>query len=126
MKPFNLQEAIAGKPIQTRDGRVLKFVAHVPEASVGSKVVIMNFQGYIGAYPENGKSSLDEEEWDNDIVMAPVIKTYYVNIFKGNYSNIVVSSSPLEDEEEVQWNKDKYLQMNNVKFITTLTFDIEE
>jgi hypothetical protein len=125
MKTFNLQEAIAGKPIQTRDGRVLKFVAHVPEAGEGYEVVVMKGDGYVGCWCEDGRY-LKEEETDSDIVMAPVIKKYYVNIFKGNYSGIVVSSSPLEDEEEVQWNKDEYLQMNNVRFITTLTFDIEE
>lgn len=56
MKPFNLQEAIAGKPIQTRDGCVLKFVAYVPEAREGYKVVILLGDGYIGCWRENGQT----------------------------------------------------------------------
>jgi hypothetical protein len=122
MKPFNLQEAIAGKPIQTRDGRVLKFVAHVPEAYEGSRVVVVNFKGHIWSYPDTGQNY--EEEGDNDIVMAPVIKTYYVNVFKSNYSGALFTSHPLDNKTEVEGHKEEY--SNNSTFIETLSFDIEE
>jgi hypothetical protein len=123
MKPFNLQEAIAGKPIQTRDGRVLKFVAHVPEAGEMYKVVIMLGGGYIGCWREDGKY-LKDEEGDGDIVMVPVIKTYYVNVFRSNYSYAVFASQPLDNKTEVEGHKEEY--SNNSTFIETLSFDIEE
>jgi hypothetical protein len=123
MKPFNLQEAIAGKPIQTRDGRVLKFVAHVPEAGEMYKVVIMLGGGYIGCWREDGKY-LKDEEGDGDIVMVPVVKTYYLNVFKSNYSGAIFTSHPLDNKTEVEGNKEEY--SNNSTFIETLTFDIKE
>jgi hypothetical protein len=123
MKPFNLQEAIAGKPIQTRDGRVLKFVAHVPEAGEGYEVVVMKGDGYVGCWCEDGRY-LKEEETDSDIVMVTVIKTYYVNVFKSNYSGAIFTSHPLDNKIEVEGHKEEY--SNNSTFIKTLTFDIEE
>ena len=39
--PFNLEAAQAGAKLVTRDGREARFIAHVPEAKDGSRVVVM-------------------------------------------------------------------------------------
>ena len=40
-KPFNLELAIAGHPLTTRDGREAKFIAYVPEAGYSDKLVVL-------------------------------------------------------------------------------------
>jgi hypothetical protein len=119
MKPFNLQEAIAGKPIQTRDGRVLKFVAHVPEAREGYKVIIMKGDGYIGCWREDGKY-LKDEEGDGDIVMATVVKTYWGNVYKSESGELFFGI--LFDNEA-----DAMRYVDRVDgHIKTISFEIEE
>jgi hypothetical protein len=94
MKPFNLQAAINGEPIQTRDGWQLKFVAHVPEAYFkGNRVIVMNSVGNIFTYCDDGQFFEGECESVVDIVMATVIKTVYANVFKGKYFDVVFTSS---------------------------------
>lgn len=41
MKPFDLEAAKRGEPIQTRDGRPVKFIAHVPEAEEPLRVIVL-------------------------------------------------------------------------------------
>lgn len=41
MKPFDLEAAKRGEPIQTHDGRAVRFVGHVPEAREACRVVVL-------------------------------------------------------------------------------------
>ena len=41
MKPFDLEAAERGDPIQMEDGRKLEFVAYVPEARLEHRVVVL-------------------------------------------------------------------------------------
>lgn len=65
MKPFNLELAKAGKPIVTRDGRDAQFIAHVPEAYMDERVVVLLGQtielvSEDGMFhPTSGPSSID-------------------------------------------------------------------
>lgn len=40
-RPFDLEAAMRGEPIVTRDGRQARFIAHVPEAAQSGRVVAM-------------------------------------------------------------------------------------
>ena len=41
MKPFNLQEALAGKPVVTRDGKNVKQIVHFPSADEGYRIAAL-------------------------------------------------------------------------------------
>jgi hypothetical protein len=89
MKPFNLEEAKAGKPIQYRNGRKVTFIAHVPTAWVGSRVVCLGPGGEIILRPESGIYNTLSEQKGNyfiDLVMAPEKKTVWINLYKANVS----------------------------------------
>lgn len=68
LKEFNLEEAKAGAPIQTRDGRPAKFIAHVPEAVDDCKIVVLIegiIHGWLNVYEDgNNTSYLTKEEAD--------------------------------------------------------------
>lgn len=69
MKPFDLEAAERGDPIQMEDGRKLKFVAYVPEARPEHRVVVL--------YPTTGVvTSLRK----GDVFMAPQRRTVWVNL----------------------------------------------
>ncbi|MEI7534228.1 MAG: hypothetical protein WCK57_07635 [Verrucomicrobiae bacterium] len=71
MKPFNLEEAKAGKPICTRDGRYsVKFIAHVPAGILKQgETLIVAIDGYARHYEGNGSASC-KCEGCNDLFMG--------------------------------------------------------
>lgn len=80
MKPFDLEAAKRGKPIQTRDGRSVRFVGHVPEASENYRVVaFVAGETYVQLYADDGKYVLGVET-RHDLFMAT--RTVYVNLYR--------------------------------------------
>ncbi len=86
MKPFSLERAIAGDPIQTRDGRPAKFIAHVPEAGKASWTVISLIHGCIHTSQEDGLYG-DDSEHAADLFMAPVKQTRWLNLYSNGESS---------------------------------------
>lgn len=70
MKPFDLEAAKRGEPIVMRDGRKVKFVAYVPEASPDSKIIVVSDIGNVLIYREDGRVC-PYREYDSDLVMTP-------------------------------------------------------
>jgi hypothetical protein len=84
MKPFDLQRAIAGDPVVTRDGRRAKFVAHVPESKRGcTTIAFVEGDGAVRLYYDNGSFCYDNSISEHDLQMAPKKKTAYVNLWPG-------------------------------------------
>ena len=82
MKPFNLEEAKAGKPLITRDGRAAFITARVPEAEERSRLVVFvagnsspTFYSdggvYTGGWAGTGTAAAD-------LFMAPVKRVVWV------------------------------------------------
>lgn len=68
MKPFDLEAAMRGEPLVTRDGRKAKFVAYVQQ-SKGEKVIAL-IDGDVFMFFENGCYCREGEDSD-DLFMAP-------------------------------------------------------
>lgn len=82
LKPFDLEAAKAGAPLVTRDGRSARFVAHVPEAESGLRVLVY-VEGACGVseYSETGTARAQNRH--GDLSMAPKPKRKkYVNLYK--------------------------------------------
>lgn len=81
MKPFDLEAAKSGKPIVCRDGTPAKFIAHVPETSKDSRVIVL-IKRVIYAVDEGGKCVRMKNKTDPlDIFMAPIKHTYWINLY---------------------------------------------
>jgi len=84
MKPFNLEAAKAGKPLVTRDGRSVKYVLCVDEATCLDKLIVLLDRGgglnAILRYPTNGRYA----DSKYDLFMAPTKKTYWANVYRSN------------------------------------------
>ena len=53
-KPFNLQAAINGAKLVTRDGREAKFIAYVPEAKAKTSRLLALIEGLVFSFSEKG------------------------------------------------------------------------
>jgi hypothetical protein len=93
MRAFNLEEAKAGKPLVTRDGRDAKFIAHVPECIFNRRVLIhVDKCMMVYEFPETGLL-MDGLENSCDIFMKTVKKTVYANLWDVN-EKITVAKRP--------------------------------
>jgi hypothetical protein len=110
MKPFDLQAAIAGAPIQFNNGENLKFVAYVPEATFEDRFVFLDAVGNIRSWPDDNTS----------IFMTPVTKTYWVNVYAIK-SRLPCFGIPFDNEAEAIQDADY-----TVGYIKTISFIIEE
>jgi len=131
VKPFNLNETLAGRPVVTADGRKVLRVIHVPEADVSAKLiaVVKQLDGSIvslhyyedGRYYETLPSGLD-------LQMVSTKKTYYVNIYPGDFykgqklnglGNLSIgevhASKAIAENSARVWNA-----------MTTVSFEVEE
>lgn len=78
MRPFNLEAAKQGEPICTRKGVPAKFIAHIPEAIPGSRVIAL-VDGNVIFYHSNGRFMMSGED-GADLFMMPKTKVAWFNL----------------------------------------------
>lgn len=103
LKKFNLEDAKAGHPLVTRDGREAKFIAYVPEANQGFNLVVM-IDGCVHAFPESGRPKNE----DFHLFLAPLGMCEGKPVFAGdiicNQSDKEFVAQPIDyAPEDMQW-----------------------
>lgn len=112
MKEFNLQEAINGHPLVTRDGRKVEQFFYFDKSTDDMKAYAV-FDGAVHSFSDKGRFNVCES--DLDLFMAP--KTYYVNVYEDN--GIITLGPPRPSEDEA-----KEKATNVFQFIKTISFEL--
>jgi inorganic pyrophosphatase len=102
MKPFNLEEAISGKPLITRNGRkVLKF--HYFDLEGMDECIVAVIEGFksIYVFHKNGRYFKDEEDI-NDLCMAE--PETWINVYYSKTQDKIYNSVKYNSEEEAKEN----------------------
>lgn len=87
MKPFNLQEALAGKSVQTRDGRPVKIAGYNQEAKFCKLIGWINNE-IVCSWDDNGNYSSYTAS-TNDLFMIPEKREVWVCYWRhGNYTGV--------------------------------------
>ena len=83
LKPFNLEEAKAGKPVCTRDGRKARIICFDKKGAFPIVALVNDYneEEYIKSYDKFGKKIIGGET-SNDLMMLPEKKTGWININK--------------------------------------------
>ena len=92
MKPFNLEKALAGDPVVTRNGRPVTNIHRFNDLNHNRRLYGV-IDGKLCSFLENGRfSSYELSETDHDLFMAPKIvkKSGWVNIYPNNRTGIDV------------------------------------
>lgn len=102
-KPFDLEKALNGDPVVTREGRPVKeifFFMTIPEkkcpvaAAIGENIRV---------FTRNGFLAYDGRETDIDLLMAPVKHERWIAVFRnGKGAEPYVSAAVYASEKEVQ------------------------
>ncbi len=107
-KPFNLQDALAGNPVVTRDGRAVKIAGYNPDAGVGQ------YHQVIGWLDSKVKGFNESGSWngtmsDNDLFMAPETKDVWVILMQRSFGLLAVVRETKEEAEAFCSNVDEIL-----------------
>lgn len=109
MKPFNLEEAKAGKPVCTREGyaaRILCFDAENADYPIAALVKDSTGEEHAETYTKDGRYYSTGETRSQDLVMLPVQYTVWVNLYAkaGDIPTVGVS---YPTEEQARQGADK-------------------
>lgn len=122
--PFDLERALAGEEVITREGREAKFVYRSPLHERRSLLFIISpgtDAEYDQWYWPNGTVDDDDEIIEHDLFMKPKTRTCYANI-SGSLKNYNIISSHIFFIESQA--KERALVTKN--FIKTIEFEIYE
>lgn len=84
-RPFDLEAAMRGEPLVTRDGRSVKFVAYVPEATEYKVVAFLKGAPAVDTFTVNGRYCVGSrvDAGPRDLLMAPKPKrTVWLNFYE--------------------------------------------
>jgi hypothetical protein len=82
MKQFNLQDALAGKPVVTRDGRKVLRLFHVPEAKIYKVVALIAEENLVDEFMESGSYFENNKDPNkSDLFMASEKVQGFINIY---------------------------------------------
>lgn len=102
MKPFNLEEAKAGAPVITRDGRAVRIVCFDRACPHYPIVALIGGAGEedVQTFTNGGMYYADEDGGyaDCDLFMAPVQRTVWVNLYAGGLGGPFTSDTTYESE----------------------------
>jgi hypothetical protein len=104
LKPFDLEKALAGEPVVTRDGINVEEIFYFAKALHVRRKLCSIFGGRYYFYEENGKY-LQDQDYCLDLFMAPKKKKLYIAIKKIKDSDQPIthrSSSAYEEEWRVR------------------------
>lgn len=89
LKPFNLERALAGDPVVTRDGRPVKIAGHNPDANPRAAVcgwiseVVRQWDSKGKYYDHNLHRDTPSIQCNCDLFMAPKTRTVWVSLYQG-------------------------------------------
>jgi hypothetical protein len=119
--PFNLERALAGDPIVTRDGRKVLQIAYFPIAAKDNQIVaLIEHNEYLSHYHRDG--SYYSEKSAEDLFMAQKTKTYWVNIYK-HENNKIHCGEVYSSKERAENSYFDY--SSHSLFIKTISFEVE-
>lgn len=106
MKPFNLEQALAGAPVVNSNGEKIIRVIHVPEAEAGFKVIAVKADGSVTATHEDGKIYKNSSN-GNDLFMVTTKKEGWVVMFHNNsQKDFIVGTKIWASREDAEiWSK---------------------
>lgn len=106
MEPFNLEKALKGEKVVTKDGREVTQL-HLFDLSKSISMLAGVLDGHICTWGANGNSSLITE-MEKDLFMAPKKREYWVNIYRSETGLICGHSYPSLEVAVLRITKDGY------------------
>lgn len=129
MKPFNLEEAKAGKPVCTRDGRPARIICFDAKSAYPIVALTPDIDGdeIVESYTADGYYYSDRSANVNNLMMAGEKHEGWINIYKEKYedSQEVILGGNIYNSEQVAKDISKGV-IENLQHIATIKIEWEE
>lgn len=116
MKPFNLEEAMAGNPVQTRDGIEVTQLTFFDDPRLTYSVFAMVGDSLL-KFTKSGRFYYGDGISSYDLFMAEEKKTIWINIWKNKVGYIFSTTHLREDRADIEIEEE--LEHTHLKKITT-------
>lgn len=106
MKPFNLAEAKAGKPVCTRVGREARIICFDQKHNFKPIIALLKINSFevVETFTLDGHATLNYQEHRNDLLMKSEVKTGWVNIYQIGDSIFTKQEIIRDNKEDVREN----------------------
>ena len=105
MKPFNLERALAGDPVCYRNGEPVLHVFYAEKSPDIRRLFSISQFGDVYRHQKNGGFYLNGRQDSIDLFMAPVKKTYWMNVYKDE-GGMLYGGSLLSTESDAKYASD--------------------
>ncbi len=123
MKPFNLERALAGDRVVTRNGLEVIELQYFKKRERFKVLALIEVEvgenGEFKAYNDDG-TFCQKMNAHYDLFMAPKVKTYYVNLYRDD--ELMVTGKICFESEELCLAKRNL----DLEYIKTISFELEE
>lgn len=107
MRPFNLEEAKAGKPVCTRDGKDARIICFDMRNPIYQIVALIDDKAFynteiISLCTKSGTDAINGEDTRNDLFMKTEKKEGWVNVYEHPEHESFVGSKIFESEESAK------------------------
>jgi hypothetical protein len=99
MKPFNLTEALAGKPVVTRRGRNVSEIRHLPTGKQYQVAAVVD--GDLNTYTTTGQYIAKGSAHDDDLFMGSTMREGWAYIY-GDATEMRILSRLYQTEAEAR------------------------
>lgn len=113
MEKFNLERALAGEPVITRDGREVTEI-HFFKTCTEDRPIVAVIKGEICLFHDNGISFGTNNPNDNDLFMKPKVVEGWFNVY-GNDNAIRISNICHSSEEKAKATAEPYGYIKTIK-----------
>jgi len=125
-KPFNLEAAKRGDPVVTREGLPVRFLAHEPTFLYTSRVLtVVKGRTNVLFTGEDGTYRTDKVKHPDDLYMATVKRTVYVNVIRSARGELIAEVREKEAEAH-RVALDGFMQEGSTYIATAAPVEIEE
>ena len=122
-KEFNLEEALNGAKLETREGLKVKAVHLIENTNNPNPLVVVleNIDGDdIISCTANGRFWNDTTDISLDLFIVEEPKTYYINVYKDFGTNVVTTGGKLYNTPEEA--KDNVVEGGFMQYLKTISF----
>jgi hypothetical protein len=121
MRPFNLEKALAGEPVITRDKRkVTELYLFKTVNDSDQEPLHAVIDGDVSFFTESGRHNFKVDS-DKDLFMAPKLITFWANVYETYEEHLFIQQEKFDTEEEA-----KNAIFNRYKFLKTIAITVEE
>lgn len=108
-KPFNLEEALNGAKVVTRDGREVTQLTFFETKSPFPLIGVYD-NGLMSSWRKNGKHIADTVVTDGDLFIAIEPKRIYINMYSYGYDTWISNEIFYSKEEAKKYSRNYYLK----------------